>query len=434
MGTYTKPYSTHTSDRFEPLMPNPSNRFPLPVVGTKKSTKDSAQRAFHKRLKLLDKSMYIFVLLAAFVRKSAPGSKRDKIGVIKLAAMGDALCLLPSLRELKKAYPESKVIWLTTRRINPEFFTTLPFIDQFYVITPSIRGVLALLFFLWKNPVDVTVDFDQYYLSSELMAFLWGRGNSIGYHTPLKGRSFALPVEYDPQNNERLVFYDLVLALQGRLEQRSLYYKKFSLFVPEILDGYVPSPDIERLINSIRKDGPMVAIYPGAGLGASFRRWGIEKYIEVAKKCIESGCTIVFLGGKDEEEYKKVISQSLSSWNGWHDLIGSCSLRDTAYVISRASVIISNDGGLLHFCHLFGTPCVSIFGPGIGIKWAPMTDSILVEHNGLPCKPCIRQYLAELPETCKIGTRECLTGITADEVFEACQELLKTSTPRRQNA
>ncbi|HLG30576.1 MAG TPA: hypothetical protein VI387_10230, partial [Candidatus Brocadiales bacterium] len=119
MGTYTKPYSTHTSDRFEPLMPNLSNRFPMPVVGTKKSTKDSDQRAFHKRLKLLDKSMYIFVLLAAFVRKSAPGSKRDKIGVIKLAAMGDALCLLPSLRELKKAYPESKVIWLTTRRINP---------------------------------------------------------------------------------------------------------------------------------------------------------------------------------------------------------------------------------------------------------------------------------------------------------------------------
>ena len=104
------------------------------------------------------------------------------------------------------------------------------------------------------------------------------------------------------------------------------------------------------------------------------------------------------------------------------------------HVISRASVIISNDGGLLHFCDLFWTPCVSIFGPGIGIKWAPMTDSILVEHNGLPCKPCIRQYLAELPETCKIGTRECLTGITTDEVFEACQELLKTSTPRRQNA
>lgn len=410
-------------------MPSPSNRY-LSLVNPSRFRGKNVQNLSHRRLKLLDRSIRLFVLLASFFRKSAPSGERGKIGVIKLAAMGDALCLLPSLRELKKTYPESEITWLTTARINPGFFATLPFIDQFYVITPSIRGFLALLFFLWKNPVDVTVDFDQYYLSSELMAFLWGRASSVGYRTPLKGRSFALPVEYDPENNERLVFYDLVLALQGKLAERLHYYKKFSLHVPDVLSGYVPPPDLERLISYIRKDEPVVAIYPGAGLGASFRRWGIEKYIEVAKKCVESGCTVMFLGGKDEEEYKEVIGRSLSSWKGWHDLIGLCSLRDTAYVVSRASMMVSNDGGLLHFCDLFGTPCVSIFGPGIGIKWAPLAGGILVEHNGLACKPCIRQYLAEIPDACRTGTQECLAGITPDEVFAACRELLRASAPR----
>ncbi|MGR3294967.1 MAG: glycosyltransferase family 9 protein, partial [Candidatus Bathyanammoxibius sp.] len=75
-------------------------------------------------------------------------------------------------------------------------------------------------------------------------------------------------------------------------------------------------------------------------------------------------------------------------------------------------------------------PCVSIFGPGMGIKWAPMAGGILVERNELNCKPCIIQYLAEISDVCKTGTRECLEGITPEEVFDACQELLKTSRLR----
>ncbi len=430
--SHRKPHIDNPTGRLTPSVPGTDSRSRSSILSIAADRPDNSDdpKAFYGRLKLLDRSMCLFVWLVSLFRKSTLCEGRDRIGVIKLAAMGDALCLLPSLRELKKAYPGSKVTWLTTQRINPELFEGLPFVDEFFVITPSARGLLDLLSFLWNNPMDIAIDFDQYYLSSELIAYLWSRGDSVGYRTPLKGRSFALPIEYDPEKNEKLVFYDPVLALQGNLDKSASLYNEFSPYLPEIISGYIPSPNLQRLFGSIRKDTPVVAIYPGAGRGSLIRRWGIEKSIAVAKKCIEAGSVVIFLGGKDEGEYKEVLRREMSSCSGWHDLIGSCKLRDTAYVFSQVSAVISNDGGLLHFCDLLGAPCVSIFGPGMGIKWAPMAGGILVERNELNCKPCIIQYLAEISDVCKTGTRECLEGITPEEVFDACQELLKTSRLR----
>lgn len=380
---------------------------------------------FFSFFKGLDRFLWVLTPLAPLVKRKSLGPARGSIGIIKLAALGDVLCLLPSLRELKKAYPQSKVLWLTTYRTNPRLFRSLPFVDDIYVIEPSVNGLLSLARFLWKEPVDVVLDFDQYYRSSELLAFFWGRGNSMGFSTPPKGDFFALSVKYDPAKNEKLVFYDLVLALQGKVtdSERSIHYVSFDPKVPEILP--TPSSELTPLLEEVAsKNKGFVAIYPGSSSTTRFRRWGIDKYIQVARMCLQSNYAVVFIGGKDEEEYKEVIKNEFKDRKDCYDSINLLSLEDTICLLSKACLLVSNDGGLVHFCDLIGLPSVTIFGPSIGSKWSPLTNGHLIERTNLPCKPCIRTHLAEVPRSCRTQTLECLEAISVQEVFDACKQTL----------
>lgn len=135
--------------------------------------------------------------------KRALGRTPTRVLIIKLSAMGDSLCLFPTVRQLALAFPGATIDWLTSNRSNPALFAELPFIRTIFVTPPSLVRALTYLggWLFRARRYDLTIDYDQYYCISELIAGM--SACSAGFRTSLKGTTFSLSVEYDPLLNEK---------------------------------------------------------------------------------------------------------------------------------------------------------------------------------------------------------------------------------------
>ena len=89
-----------------------------------------------------------------------------------------------------------------------------------------------------------------------------------------------------------------------------------------------------------------------------------------------------------------------------------------------ATIFIGNDGGLLHLAESQDVPIVGIFGPALYSKWGSINiQSIGVESN-VSCRPCLKNYIAEIPENCHKKDLACLKNIEVDYVYNQSLKIL----------
>lgn len=353
-------------------------------------------------------------------RKDRPGQfEPTRILVIKLSAMGDALCLMPSVRVLADALPSAKIDWLTTNRSNPELFQSLPFLSSVITLKTSIFGLITslipLLFQIKKY--DLVVDFDQYYRISEIFARL-GRV-SAGFDAPLKGATFTIKAPYREELNEKYQFLGLVHVVLGRL---GVLPGTYTAALQEILTGYQPDEYLRELVESLREgQTEVLVIYPGSGKGASFRRWSWDRFETVIER-FQDCTTVLIAGGQDELDIQALIEQrSLRVKN----CIDRWSIQDWLWLLSQIRpIVIGNDGGFLHIAEAAGIPSIGIFGPSKFSKWGSINpDSIGLEVE-LDCRPCLKNYLGEVPEKCWRGNLQCLKEIQPSAVIKIIDKMI----------
>ena len=149
-------------------------------------------------LKYLDRLVKLILVVLPRRSKLDVHIEPNSILVIKLSAMGDALCVMPAVRMINKAFASAAVDWLTTNRTNPEIFRNLGFLNKTIIL--PITKFAAILFVLrsfWQfRRYDLIIDFDQYYQISELLARCGKL--SAGFDAPLKGRTFGIKEPYHP--------------------------------------------------------------------------------------------------------------------------------------------------------------------------------------------------------------------------------------------
>ncbi|AXK39035.1 glycosyltransferase family 9 protein [Crenobacter cavernae] len=364
-------------------------------------------------LKIFDRS---FALVLALLPAKKPPKQNvpRKVLAIKLSAMGDALCLMPALRMLHDSMPGAEIDWLTTRRANPGLFSKLDFLKDTLLLPVSPHGMLLFFFkhFRKLRSYDLVIDFDQYYRISELIAFC-GR-SSAGFHAPLKGRTFALALDYEAHKSEKLQFSDLVnlvIAFYGK--QPATY----SVELPELLAGFEPSSALQEFAQSLTGKGlPVVVLYPGSSMNASFRRWDLSNYHEVIKG-LTGRCSFIVAGGPDEVELKPFFSQiglgDLDHINAW-------TLKEWLWIFRHcADLLVGNDGGLLHLAESQGVPMVGIFGPALYAKWGSINPESIGIETEMGCRPCLRNYEGHVPSQCARGDRACLQMLKPEQVVRA---------------
>ncbi|HEX9703944.1 MAG TPA: lipopolysaccharide heptosyltransferase II [Gemmatimonadales bacterium] len=173
----------------------------------------------------------------------------------------------------------------------------------------------------------------------------------------------------------------------------------------------------ERLLRDLGITGPFAALAPGSIWGS--KRW--PHYGELARQLAGRGLAVVAVGGPEDGPLGDGIVDVVTQAGGRAArACGRLSLRESAALIGKAAVLVTNDSAPLHFAQAVQTPTVAIFGPTVpAFGFAPRGPrDEAVGVDGLRCRPCH----AHGPPACPLGHHRCMRDLSVEHVLHAIEE------------
>lgn len=163
--------------------------------------------------------------------------------------------------------------------------------------------------------------------------------------------------------------------------------------------------------------GPLIALAPGASWPT--KRWHAERWRDLRRVLVESGCRVVELGQGGE-----------SVGAGGVSFVGETSVREAACVLHHADLLVCCDSGLMHLALAAATPVVALFGPtdpGILIRDEP-------NFHGLQSTQECAGYWNRAegdpgPGVCPWRHACCLDSISVEEVLGAIARRVTLPAP-----
>lgn len=324
--------------------------------------------------------------------------------IIRPGGIGDAVHLASVMALFREYFPNTAVDVLAEKRNHAVFN-----------LYENVRTV-----FCYDNPTelwralqvcyDVVIDTEQWHRLSAVVARAVSAPVSIGFASNERRRVFthAIPYRHDEYESDSFIKLLEPLGITNSLHVGDLI--RFPPGVAEKVEAFFEGYE----------SADFVVIAPGASIAA--RQWGTERYRELAALLAQKGRVIAVVGGMADTRAAEEIVQGCAGIS----LAGKTSLEETAAIISRCSLFISGDSGILHLAVGLGVPTVSLFGPGIQEKWGPRGDNHIVINKNLPCSPCTKfGYTPKCPHDAR-----CMQEITVEEVEAAVVTLLERTKGR----
>jgi len=197
----------------------------------------------------------------------------------------------------------------------------------------------------------------------------------------------------------------------------------------EGLEVAVPPALEEAGVSRLRNAGiPAHAMVIGISPSArhATKIWPADRYGAVAASLARDfGAAILLFGGPGEEELCRRVEQRIHTDAPAAQVVntaGTLTLLETAAVMDRCSLILSNDSGLMHIAAARKRRVVALFGSTTRhFGFFPFgSASEVVEHPALTCRPCTHIGLPACPK----GHFKCMEELTSEQVLAAARRLL----------
>ena len=162
--------------------------------------------------------------------------------------------------------------------------------------------------------------------------------------------------------------------------------------------------------------GSFAALAPGSIWGS--KRW--PHYAALAER-LAGRLDVVVVGGAEDAPLGVEIETAVVRAGGRSaNLCGQLTLRQSAAVIRKAAVLVTNDSAPLHFAQAVATPTVATFGPTLpSFGFGPRGPrDLAVGVDGLACRPCS----AHGPARCPLDHHLCMQSLRAEDVLHAIEE------------
>ena len=322
------------------------------------------------------------------------------------AFLGDTVFLGPAVRALKARWPGSEVGLVVSPR-GEAVARQMPGVDEVFVFDKrradaGLRGILRLGARVRAFAPDVAL-VSHPSARSGAVAWLSRAPRRIGY-APLCNDKVSL--------DRGLPFVERSLALAARAGAPT-DDRRLSLDPPVALAGYA-----DETLRGAR--GPVVGLVPGAEWGT--KRWGQERFTELARRLGAGGATLVVLGGPAERDLARAIVEK--SGVPVVDTTGN-SIAEALAILARCDLVVGGDTGLVHCARALGRPTVLLFGP-TNPRRHVLGDRERVARIDIDCAPCHDHG----PERCPLGHHRCMTELSVDLVERQARALLEAgSTP-----
>lgn len=337
--------------------------------------------------------------------------------------VGDAVMTVPSLRELRRLFPDAHLT-LATRSWAQELFADADFIDELLVNDRRGLGAVRTQVREWKErKFDLAVLFQNAF-EAALIPALARVPLRIGYATERRGflltHSLALP---DWRSSKHEVFY--YLNIVARVER----FVKGGKRTP---DDYEPQSELK--ISEARRAGAvnflvrhgvdgerkLIALCPGS-INSRAKRWPAESFAALADLLIDWHAQVLLIGSRDELDVSLDVARRMR-----HEpimLTGKTTLSQALEVLDTVDLLITNDTGPAHIAAALGRPTLVIFGPTNPLTTRPFSSNSEIVRHPPECAPCMLR-------DCPIDHR-CMTAISPAEVFARAQLMLGTEEPLR---
>ena len=323
---------------------------------------------------------------------------------------------IPALRRLRRVFPDAHLT-LHTRAWAQGIFEDANFIDEILTFETSkskFKDVFTQAKILRPRNFDLVVLFPNSF-ESALTAKLANIKTRVGYEKEARGflLTDALPIpEWKNQTHE--VFY--YLNLIAEVEKRFVGAQTLSLDEPQfdltIRDERKTRAQKFLMENAVDLSKKIIALGVGS-TNSRAKRWQAKSYAKLNDKIqFELKANVILVGASDELEVSNEVYEM--SEKKPIILTGKTSLAEAAAILGEVDLLVSNDMGLAHIASAVGTKTLVIFGPTNPNTTRPWTAEII--YKNVECAPCMLR-------DCPIDHR-CMTGISADEVFEKAINLL----------
>lgn len=358
-----------------------------------------------------------------FFRRVHKGLRDDEIHSIvvhRTCNIGDAVVSIPALTALRRRFPRAHITLLTSPGLRGAADAAAALLDRCAVYDERVTyyhdesrhwsGRRSLVRDFRARRIDLYVELAPGLVSMRaqvkqlVFARLIGATYAIGFQVDtvyIFGRTQAL-YRRQPPEVDRLVALLAPVGVPWGSESASLV---------------VDEADRRRADQWLARHGippgePVVAIH--AGTKRPSGQWPEDRFADVVRELTTRWpCRILLVGARGDVP----LADRLAAAAPGRALVaaGETDVSTLAALLSRCTLLVSNDSGPMHVAAAVGTPVVAIFsGKDFPGRWYPQGDQHVILQHDVPCSPC---FLNDCPKDLL-----CLRGIEPRDVIQAIEE------------
>lgn len=320
---------------------------------------------------------------------------KTKFLIIRFSSIGDIVLTSPVVRCLKTQYPGAEVHFLTKKR-NADLLQANPYIDKIQLYDGSISNLISDL---KAEKYDYIID-------------LHNNLRSLAVKFSLNAQSYS----FNKLNFRKLLFirFGINTMPDKHIVDRAMEtLRSFNIENDgKGLDYFIPDGDefLQDELPENFRSGYIALVLAGT---YTTKKMPVAKYRNLISG---SNVPFVLLGGKSE----RILASEILDWNTGNvvDFTGQLRINQSASLVKKARLVISNDTGLMHIAAAFHKKILSVWGntsPEFGMyPYLPGEGSEMIEVKGLACRPCSKLGYRKCPKK----HFRCMNDIQEDKIID----------------
>lgn len=338
--------------------------------------------------------------------------------IIKLSAIGDVIHALAVAPFIKQTFKDAHITWAVEKAAAP-FVEASPDVDDVIVVPKKeirslkgfIKNIRPLKNSLQRRKYDYSLDL-QGLLKSALVAKLANAKVKLGAANMREGSSLISKSVKGEHRNGHIVeqYLDVARAIGAKGEP-----KGFRLNTPTDIKSKVHKilEEIAGIFNTNIESLRYAALIIGGNWPN--KRWGAENFAKLSDALAKKGIIpVIFGAGEIDEETRNEIFEIAE--HKPIDLVNKTNLLEATETLSKATVAIGGDTGLMHTAAGLGIKCVMLMGPTNKERNGPFLQEENAIEVNRDCKGCWKRKCPK--------DLDCLSAISVEMVMEKLNKIM----------
>lgn len=340
--------------------------------------------------------------------------QKYKFLIIRFSSIGDIILTTPLIRCLRAAFPTAQIDFL----VKKEFEAVLagnPHLDHIITFDKSV-GNKELRFTRIQVQLNrYSMIFDVQKNIRSMMVCVGARTGVAGFSKKILARDLLIRFKINIYKEIKPVYLRYFEAVQ-------LLGVQYDGKGTEVFPATAETDRVNEVLAQNNVPEPMLVVAPGAQW--ENKRWTTQGFASAADTfCAQTGSYTVLIGGPGDIETCRHVQAQMKMPSLL--LAGQLSLMESAALLGKAAMVMTNDTGMLHMAQAMKAPVVAVYGPTTReLGFFPLRENSRVAEIEISCRPCTQKGLHACPKK----HFRCMNDLKPETVSDYAIELYQHNT------